>query len=66
MMGGGGPFSTYTNFFSKFFAVLFIFFLNNPLLEFSFFSKNCWRAGGGGEGGEVNIFSRSQNFFQDK
>ena len=41
-MGGGGPFSTCTNFFSKCFAVLVIFFFNNPLLEFYFFPKNCF------------------------
>jgi hypothetical protein len=46
-------------FFKIFFAVLFILFLNNPLLEFYFFSKNFWR--GGGE--EVKIFfPESKNF----
>jgi hypothetical protein len=35
-----------------------IFFLYNPLLEFYFFSKNCWRAGGWGWGGDgEKVFS---------
>jgi hypothetical protein len=33
-------------FFQNFLLVSLIFIFTNPLLEFYFFSKNCWRAGG--------------------
>jgi hypothetical protein len=54
---GGIPFPTCTIIFSKFFACVDNFFFTTPLLEFYFFPKNCWRAGGEKIFQDIKIFS---------